>query len=269
MENEHFCNIKSKLDSFKFSSMNYIEYEDICNYEVQLENDNIILLYGFNPEAKLNEYHWATNKLKDFIACLYDKNDFLITFIPNEWVAKLEKLGFIIRNAWHDYFMNSLDNINISDEFDFLTIDRCNEASEITILCKNQSRGFTGQTTEWMKDWINNNEEIANSTGIRNKAVLIEKNINDEIIAILCVATYAHESVKGPIVWIREVAVNPSYQNKGTGRKLIMKALSYGKNHNATRAFLSADECNNSGIHLYTSIGFLPSDEKSQIDMLK
>ena len=48
-----------------------------------------------------------------------------------------------------------------------------------------------------------------------------------------------------------------------------MKALSYVKEHNATRAFLAADENNDSAIHLYKSIGFLPSDDESQIDMLK
>ena len=55
----------------------------------------------------------------------------------------------------------------------------------------------------------------------------------------------------------------------GIGRKLILKALAYGKKYNSARAFLAADECNVSGIHLYTSIGFVPSEEKSQIDMIK
>lgn len=85
----------------------------------------------------------------------------------------------------------------------------------------------------------------------------------------MCVATYDYQSEKGPIVWIREIAVNPRFQNKGIGRRLIIKALSYGKKYRATRAFLAADENNVSAIHLYTSIGFLPGDNESQIDMLK
>lgn len=261
--------ILSKKDTFKYSSMNYIEYKDIENYEVKLEDDNIILLYGFNHEAKIDEYHWATNKMEYLTEYLHNKKDFLITFIPHEWIRDLEKEGFVIRNAWHDYFMYNLDNIKISNDYDFLTIDHCNEASQVTIMCKNQSRGFTGQTTEWMQEWIKNDKVLEDDTDIRNKAVLLERNANNEIIGIICVATYDHQSEKGPIVWIREIAVNPLFQNKGIGRRLIMKALSYGKEHNATRAFLAADENNDSAIHLYKSIGFLPSDDESQIDMLK
>ena len=48
MTEETFNRMQSKLSKFKFSSMNYIDYEDICNYEVKVENDNIILIYGFN-----------------------------------------------------------------------------------------------------------------------------------------------------------------------------------------------------------------------------
>ena len=57
MTEEIFNRIQSKLNKFKFSSMNYIDYKDICNYEVKVENDNIMLIYGFNYEGKINEYH--------------------------------------------------------------------------------------------------------------------------------------------------------------------------------------------------------------------
>ena len=269
MREKEFNKIKSKLDSFKFTSMEYMDYEDVSGYEIEVENENIIMIYGYNREAKINEYHWATSKVEYLIEYLKEKKDFLITFIPNEWVPNLEKVGFVICNAWHDYFMNNLDEIKCLGGYDFLTSNRCEEASKVTMMCKNQSRGFTGQTVKWMEEWINNTELSGVGTGTRNNAILIERNSDDQIIGIICVATYAHESEKGPIVWIREVAVNPSYQNKGIGRKLVLQALSYGKKYNATRAFLAADECNLSGIHLYTSIGFIPSDEESQIDMLK
>lgn len=269
MREECFNKIKEAVNKFKYSSMRYIEYNDIHDYEVCLENVNIILIYGFNVEANINEYHWAANNVEDLINVLKNKKDFLITFIPNEWIFRLEEAEFIVRNAWRDYFMNNLNDIDICDDFDFLTVDRCEEASKVTMMCKNQSRGFTGQTTKWVEEWINNTETSGVNTGTRNNAILIEKNEEDEIIGIVCVATYGHESKKGPTVWIREVAVNPSYQNKGIGRRLIMKALSYGKKYGATRAFLAADECNDRGIHLYTSIGFEASEDESQIDMLK
>lgn len=269
MTEEYFKCIKEKSNKFEHSSMKYIGYEDIADYKVCVEDENIILIDGFNVEANINEYHWAASKVEDLIEVLKDKEDFLITFIPHQWVPTLEEAGFVVRNAWHDYFMNNLENITCSEKFDFLTEDMCDEASKVTMMCKNQSRGFTGQTTKWMKEWINNTEVSGVSTGTRNNAVLIEKNQEDEIIGLICVATYAHESEKGPITWIREIAVNPSYQNKGIGRKLMMKALSYGKKYGATRAFLAADECNDVGIHLYTTIGFEASEDESQIDMIK
>lgn len=269
MTEESFNRIQSKLNKFKISSMNYIDYEDICNYEVKVENDNIILIYGFNYECKINEYHWATNSVEYIIDCLKDKKEFLVTFIPHEWVQKLEEVGLIVRNAWHDYFKFSLNEIDPSDDFEFLIIEECEEASKVTMMCKNQSRGGTGQTSKWMKEWISNTEDSGSNTGTRNNGIIIERGTNNEIIGLICVATYGHESKKGPILWIREVEVIPKFQNIGIGRKLILKSLAYGKKHNAARAFLAVDECNASGIHLYTSIGFVPSEEKSEIDMIK
>ena len=269
MTEEIFNRIQSKLNKFKFSSMNYIDYKDICNYEVKVENDNIMLIYGFNYEGKINEYHWATNSVQYLIDCLKDKKEFLVTFIPHEWVQKLEEVGLIVRNAWRDYFKYNLNEIEPLDNFEFLTIEECEEASKVTMMCKNQSRGFTGQTSKWMKEWISNTEISGSNTGTRNNGVIIERGINNEIIGVICVATYGHEVEKDPILWIREIAVIPKFQNNGIGRKLILRALAYGKKHNAARAFLAADECNYPGIHLYTDIGFVPSEEKSQIDMIK
>ncbi|MDU6809659.1 MAG: GNAT family N-acetyltransferase [Clostridium sp.] len=230
---------------------------------------DLIMKDGFNYEGKINEYHWATNSVQYLIDCLKDKKEFLVTFIPHEWVQKLEEVGLIVRNAWRDYFKYNLNEIEPLDNFEFLTIEECEEASKVTMMCKNQSRGFTGQTSKWMKVWISNTEISGSNTGTRNNGVIIERGINNEIIGVICVATYGHEIEKGPILWIREIAVIPKFQNNGIGRKLILRALAYGKKHNAARAFLAADECNYPGIHLYTDIGFVPSEEKSQIDMIK
>lgn len=178
MTEESFNRVQSKLNKFKFSSMNYIDYEDICNYEIKVENDNIILIYGFNYEGKINEYHWATNSDVYLIDCLKDTKEYLVTFIPHEWVSKLEQVGLIIRNAWHDYFKYNLNEIENSDDFEFLTIEECEEASKVTMMCKNQSRGFTGQTSKWMKEWISNTEGSRSNTGTRNNRVIIERGIN-------------------------------------------------------------------------------------------
>jgi len=130
--------------------------------------------------------------------------------------------------------------------------------------CCGKSRGFTGQTPHWVKSWIAREDD-----SIQNQAILIHRNDSNDIVGIVCVGTYGHESENGAIVWIREVAIMPEYQNQGIGRKLLKQALSCGKKYGAKKAFLAVDECNTSAIHLYKSFGFKPSEEDSQIDMIK
>ena len=146
----------------------------------------------------------------------------------------------------------------------FLKITECKEASEVTMACRGKSRGFTGQTPLWIKAWLTQEDD-----SIKNQAILIHRNDSNEIVGIVCVGTYGHESEKGAIAWLREVAVLPEYQNQGIGRKLIKQALYYCKKFGAKRAFLAVDECNNNAIYLYKSFGFKPSEEESQIDMVK
>ncbi|MGL5352285.1 MAG: GNAT family N-acetyltransferase, partial [Clostridium sp.] len=193
----------------------------------------------------------------------------IITFIPNEWILNFENSGFKMFAKWNDYFMDKISNIDLEFESEFLTEGECQEASSLTISCKGQSRGFTGQTKEWMERWIKGQEHSGLETGTKNNEVIIHRNRNEEIVGVVCVATYAHESEKGAIVWIREIAVKNDYQRKGIARSLIIQALVYGKKHGATRAFLAADECNRYAIQLYESIGFIGNKDECQNDMFK
>lgn len=259
-----FNTMKNNLDKFKHSSMTYTSYEDVLDYEVICNTGQLILLCGYNEAAKMFEYHWAANTAEDIIKQL-DKKECFITFIPHEWVNTFENAGFSIRNAWHDYFKHSLTDIsNEADDAIVLKDTECREASEVTLSCRNQSRGFTGETEEFMKEWISNSNE-----NYRYSTIFVEKNDKGEIIGLVCTTTYGHDNKKGPISWIREVCVRPEYQNRGIARKLIKQALSHGKKHAATRAFLAADEMNENAIHLYKSIGFEPVQDDSQIDMIK
>ncbi len=78
---------------------------------------------------------------------------------------------------------------------------------------------------------------------------------------------YGDESKKGPVLWLREIAVLPQEQGKGIGRKLILQSLGYGKERGAKRAFLMADDCNTNAIGLYKSVGFVPSED-AEINMV-
>lgn len=256
--------IKDNLDRYRYSSMKYTDYEDICDYDVISNTEHLILLCGYNNAAKMYEYHWAANSAKDIVDGI-EKEQCIITFIPYEWVVIFENAEFIIRNAWHDYFKHSLSDIgNEADAAVTLKDTECKEASEVTISCRNQSRGFTGETEEFMRKWLSNSDE-----NNRHSTIFIERNDAGEIIGLVCTTTYGHDSEKGPVSWIREVCVRPDYQNRGIARKLIKQALSHGKQKGATRAFLAADEENKNALHLYKSIGFEPGLDDSQIDMIK
>ncbi|MEX1376901.1 MAG: GNAT family N-acetyltransferase [Eubacteriales bacterium] len=265
MNKSEFERLKNKSKAFLHSSFEYIEYGDVEGYELLADNNSIILLLGLNREAKTYEYIWAANDADTLINSLKCDQVFYFSFVPKKWITTFENAGMHIRNAWHDYFINDLNKLNIECElpFDFLEPSEIDIASAITKECRDQSRGFTGQTSEWIKEWLCENENA------KDTAVLVHRTSNNEIAGILCVGLYGHSSENGHTVWIKEVAVCPEYQNQGIGRKLISQALVYGKQRGAKKAFLAADEENINAIHLYTSLGFIASADDSEITMIK
>lgn len=268
MNKEDFIRIKQDLSNFRYTSLNYADYDGISEYKILHQDKKLILIYGYNVEAKKNQYHWAGNTAEDLLKAIDNsERNILLTFIPHEWVEDFKKTGFEVFAIWNDYFKTDLSDVECNDKPKYLTEDECEEASQVTLSCRGQSRGFTGQTTEWMKLWIKGAEAATNGD-VNNCAVLIHKD-NGKITGVVCTGTYAHDSSKGPIVWIREAAVRPDFQRHGIARKLIRQALAYGKKHGATRAFLAADECNEHAIHLYESLGFRSDKDSSEIDMFR
>lgn len=301
---KQFEDISSKREQFTYTSMQYIQYEDVLDYDVICHNEKAIVLYGYNVEGKKKEYHWCSSKLSDLLNVITDNGEnsngsVLITFVPKEWVCSFEESDFQVYAIWNDYVKPNLEDINSESNSDsnqnknqdinqdisqdinqdknhdipsnvtceLLKEADCGEASMVTKACQGQSRGFAGQTKEWMMQWITGKEPaVAENT--KNTAVIIHRE-QGKIVGLVCTATYGHESEKGAVSWIRMVAVKPEYQRKGIARKLIKQALVYGKEHGATRAFLAADECNEHAIHLYESLGFVCKPEECQIDMIK
>ncbi|MDF2941450.1 MAG: hypothetical protein K0S01_308 [Herbinix sp.] len=270
MEMESFLRIKERLDKYTYTSMRYVEFDEISQYKILYDNEQVILIYGYNVESRHYEYHWASSKVEDLLDVIdRKKENTLITFIPREWVDRLNQAGFNIFAVWNDYHntdINSLEYFNLPEPQP-LSENECEVASQITFSCSGQSRGFTGQTTEWMKKWIQGAEPAAIETGAKNCTAFVHR-INGKIVGVICTAIYAYESDKGPVAWVREVAVHPSFQRQGIAKELIMQALYYGKKHSAVRAFLMADECNEHAIHLYEKLGFKANKEDIQIDMV-
>jgi hypothetical protein len=155
MTKEQFLEVENNLEMFEFTSLTYTEYEEIADYKVVTMNPNVIIIYGFNVESKKYEFHWACNNQQDLLNGLDKRNDNeLVTFVPKAWVKDLEMDGFHINAVWNDYFAIDLAKYAIDFEPIFVTVDKYVEASQVTQSCLGQSRGFMGQSKDWIKQWI-------------------------------------------------------------------------------------------------------------------
>lgn len=99
-----------------------------------------------------------------------------------------------------------------------------------------------------------------------NSCILVAEH-NKAIAGVCFLTINGFKSEKGPILWLRELAVDPKYQNQGIGYMLAVGALIWGKNNGAKRSFLAADKENHHAIRIYNKLGFQHKDEIGQINM--
>jgi GNAT superfamily N-acetyltransferase len=192
-------------------------------------------------------------------------NDYplVVSGVPENWHDNFKMNGFSEYAVFQDYWIDLLapPGVQYSD-YVYLHNDECTVASEITFACYGQSRGFEGESAEWFFEWLRGNEELQNS-------VIIASKVNGKIVGISCAVTYAHDSEKGAVVWVRMMAVHPSFQRQGIGTKRLMQTLQYGFEHGAIRAFLHADTLNANAIKMYLKAGFQPRINEKQVDMIR
>ncbi|MGM9973985.1 MAG: GNAT family N-acetyltransferase [Clostridiaceae bacterium] len=274
MSNEIFKVIKESIAKYKYTSLKYTEYEDVESYEILSNNKDLILLYGYDREAAMEEYHWAANKVENLLKEINkDEGKALITFIPDEWVEEMEKSGFKTYALWNEYFNNNIEetikkvaSLDCPLTLEILKEQNSAEISELTMECRGQTRGFSGATESWVKAWLNNQDPSLKACSGKNAAILGLRK-DKKLVGVVCIAIYDHNSNKGPILWIREVAVSPKHQGQNIGKYLLKEAFHYGRRQGAKRAFLMADECNEAGIKLYTTFDFITNPEEKQRDM--
>jgi GNAT superfamily N-acetyltransferase len=258
---EEFYRLKEDVKKFKYNSFEYIDYEDVQDYEVLQNNENLILIYGEDTEQKQKKVNWAANHVDQITeAVLGLGKDILISFIPLEWREQFLRQGFTDYAMFREYWIDDITCLEGEFDYSLLKEDECEQAAFVTQSCRNQSRGFLGENKEFFLEWISGRESSAMNCNAKNSSVLVHKNDN-RIVGVACVTIYGYEGKKGPILWLREIAVHPEFQGKGIGRKLIRQALQYGKEREAKRSFLMADDCNENAIGLYKSIGFVPNND--------
>ncbi len=266
---ERFTALKARALKLAHTSMTYTAYEDVKGYDLVASTASLILLAGVKPTAEIRELHWAANEPQGIInAAKSSKEETLITFVPPEWKETFLNSGFSEYGILREYWIDRLrDSYAPKIDCEPILFSETEEAAAVSQSCRLLSREFFGETNASLTAWMTGCDPQARAGGARFETVLACRD-GKRMIGIVSTAVYEYESAGGPICWVREVAVLPEYQGGGYGRALVESALQYGKEHGAVRAFLMADDCNIAAIALYRKIGFEPSENNVQIDLV-
>lgn len=251
--------------TYKYNSLNYIDENDLEGAIIFKETEECIILYkAINCKTQL---YWASTSKESFIKGLSDfllnvsKKRIYIEFIPEDFVSEMEKIGFKIASEFIDFWNNNINEIQSYQQKDNLLIRELRDtenliASDITKACKGQSRGFNGEEADSIKEWSES----------ENSKVFIAE-IDEKIIGVSLANLYGFESKKGTILWIRLLAVDPTYQCQGVGRSLLNYSIEWGKGKGAQRSFLAVDVMNDRAIKMYQHFGYEKADARGQINM--
>ncbi len=268
MDAQQFEYIRQKRAAFQYSSLDYVDFESISDFTLAVDRDDLLLLYGTNRDIDTPELHWAANDWQPlFSAAQSTGRNILVTFVPPQWHDELAARGFEEYGVLREYWLSDIAADADAPLPQLLQPADCAQASDVTMACRWQSREFRGESETWVLAWLSGADPAAGTGGSDSFAVLGER-VDGVLAGIACVAIYARESESGAVLWLREVAVRPEYQNRGIGRNLVRQALRYGRERGAQRAFLMADELNEAAKKLYASCGFTPNPNGLQIDMI-
>lgn len=260
-------NIIDRAMGYKYTSLEYVDAEDLEGASILFDMEEYIFIYK-ELENKIRIY-WATASKEEFIIGFKKaikileekyKKKIYIEFIPKDFIEILEDLGFKIVSEYVDFWNTDFSDIkpNSQNQYCVETIkpNEYHAAGEVLRDCKGYSRGFSGESDEWVKEW---NESD-------NFSILTAK-IDGKITGVCCVGLYGFESEKGTVLWIREIAVAPSYHGKGVGRCLLENAMLWGIKNGAKRSFLACDTDNYNAIKLYENLGYRKNNGRGEIDM--
>jgi len=253
MEMNDFEPIITFAQNRKYTSLSYVDYEDLKEAEMVVDEKTIKLL--FDISKKVAEIHYACDDLQELISSIRAHRLMgVIKFIPYEAIPLFEKHGFKIHCAYQDYVLNDLSKISIlldiNKEIQFATLENAKMLTALSKTCDGLSRGYFGETEEWFIEWLNENKVIV-------------KVVEGEVVGFCCVSIYA----EGTILWIRELAVRPDFQGKGIGKELLKMSLKYGLLNGAKKSFLAVDIENNTAIRLYEQFRFEAKINEIEVQM--
>jgi ribosomal protein S18 acetylase RimI-like enzyme len=250
-----FDNIKTAAGMCRYSSLEYAAFDDCRDADVVCHDEHLIILcdrgkspcFVYFAADDFNCVIEQVNKIKEPLR---------INFVPHEHAQKLFDIGFETWGEYNDYFNKELKTAPIGScryhDVEFLQPGECPAASLVSKMCEGQSRGFSGESAEWFAEWITEND------------VIIVRE-NGEIVGYCCVAIYS----EGTTLWIREIAVDPGYQGKGYGKRLVEKAVCYGIEKGAVKGFLAVDTMNSNAMHIYEKYGFAAGGCDGELQLIR
>ncbi|MDR3208120.1 MAG: GNAT family N-acetyltransferase [Oscillospiraceae bacterium] len=267
MERQTFERLQKKAATFAHTSLTYTAYENVAHYATLRDDEQALFLYGENREVGQNELHFAVGDPGDIIRQVQTLPGVTrVSFVPLEARRDFLRAGFTVYSDMRDFWISDLSGS--SDAWDsggLMRSDECAAVSDVSRSVRWQSRGFHGESPEWVASWAaGDNPEVEHAVDC---AVLVCRD-GAAPVGMVCVALYGHERPEGPVVWVRELVVRPERQGRGLGRRLLTQTLAYGRAHGARRSYLMADCQNANALRLYESVGFVAKADDGQLDML-
>lgn len=252
---DQFETMISFANACKYSSLNYVDYEEIESAEVIRYDDSLLLLY--DKSSNPSEIHYATNELSILLEDIKANHlEGLIKFIPFNDISQFEFYGFEIHCIFQDFILKDLISAStlLKSVYDtrFATLEDVKIIADISQACSGLSRGYYGETEAWLVEWLAENE-------------IIVKCIDHKVVGFCCVSIYG----EGTTLWIRELAVHPDFQGKGIGKSLMEMGIHYGISKGAQKSFLAVDIENKNAIRLYTYFGYEAKENDVEVQMIK
>ena len=244
-----------KAKKYKYSSMNYIDFDDCKEAMVLHDNDDLILLHDKSNDKSM--LYFATNDFGSLVKTIASMpGKIRLHFVPREFAEELTKIGFIewaeFIDFWNTDLAKTAELFNNEFEGEYIDKSECEEIVKVMEKCTLQSRGFESVSSEYVLEWLSDGKIIVCRKGL-------------EISGFCSVSIYD----KGTTLWIRVIAVDPAYQGQGIGKILMEQAIKYGVKNGAKKGFLAADLLNDNAIGLFNKFDFHAKDPESELQMAR
>ncbi len=267
MDHQTLATIKKDIKHYAYHSFHYVDWDELSSYKLMFKSEEGLYVHGFRKDHQMDELLWATNDCNHLIKYALTFKNTLLSFIPKPWQEQLKQAGLIEYGVIRDYWLHDISRYKNNPQLQCLSLFDAQNISDVTKDCLMVSREFHGESKDDVEAWLSGKDYHLQSIQAKDIAIM-GYHVDQELVGVVFVAIYGHQSEKGPILWLREIAVKRAYQGKGIGRMLLENAIAYGYHHGAKRSFLAADDLNRGAIHLYTSLGYQPHQEDEQIDFI-